>query len=91
MTYDPNFPQRDRDPDVPTPARGWTLGIGVLVVLAIIAFLAAGRQHNPNEASGPSANTTATNTPGASPLTPGPRTPAETTGSNAGGNPQTGR
>ncbi len=90
MTYDPNFPMRepDRIEDPREPARGWTLGIGVAIVLAIIAFLATGKQHSNDQAAAPMAQPAsnamvkppAMNTP-ASPTLPAPRIPTETTGS----------
>ena len=92
MTYDPNFPMQDRErlEDPREPTRGWTLGIGVLIVLGIIAFLATGKQHSNDQANVP-VNQTSTNamvnppsqTSPLSPAQPAARTPAETTGSGS--------
>ena len=90
MTYDPNFPARDRDRmDDPSAPRGWTLGIGVLVVLAIIAFLATGKQHSGDQAANapmarPASNAMVNPPAPAAPLSPtlpAARSPTETTGS----------
>jgi cytoskeletal protein RodZ len=88
MTYDPNFPDRDPNnftdptlPREPRPNRSWTIGIGVLVALGIIAFLATGKTHKADNTPPAPPTNTAVNTP-AAPLPPAaaPRAPAETTG-----------
>ena len=92
--FDPNFPNRDPalDPMSTRPARsGWTLGIGVAVIVLIVGFLAFGHNHNGNVANVPPGAPTAMNPTAASPATPmsppatatlpAARNPAETTGS----------
>ncbi|MGI8525249.1 MAG: hypothetical protein ACR2K5_03575 [Pseudolabrys sp.] len=88
---DPNFPSRDPrfDPAVTADrgfASGWTLGIGVVVVLLIVGFLAFGNNHNGTEtASTPPGAPSAMNpkplSPPATATLPAARNPAETNGS----------
>ncbi len=93
--FDPNFPNRDPafGPMSTRPApSGWTLGIGVAVIVLIVGFLAFGHNHNGEVANVPPGAPTALNpAPNASPASPmsppatatlpAARTPAETTGS----------
>ena len=88
---DPNFPNRDIDPNLQNPpSRSWGLLVGLLVLFGLIAFLAVGRNQDTtalnSPAMAPPTSPTITSPPaGPTATLPAARNPTETTGGAARG------